>query len=601
MRRCSFSTFQISHANRGAVELCRAVAALEPVAPMPVILVGEEGCGKTHLLYAIVNAVRADSARTGLAYVTARDFPEEVRSLLDEPGLVARAEAAILLVDQLEDFREHTDELEAVTRLFIANGHSVVMASSVHPGRLKNLPASFQELLACGRVVRMEPRIALEQAPAAPPEPPRPVALKPANPRPAGQRPAGPRFGRRASDRRAFQESPGRAYWSPPAPSAGEQESSQLLWEFEFQQARLDNLEADLARERAEKEELSGELMRLRAEALVRSEAPGLKQATPEPEPAGSAARAEAARLQEELRRVEAERDASLRDRAALEAMLAHQTEAAQETESLQRRLEEARAERDAAQREAGFLIERVQVLADQVETSSAQFAQVEQHQRDRIHNLEELLQQLAARPGSLPQGAADSKAQAEAWRTEMLRARDNLAGQLHEAKREAETTAAARDAALAKLDDLTARHAALEIETESLRQELASRAATMEVLRQEAAAQAAGTDAGTGEEDRRYASALEDLARARRVNRMLAEGITSVQNQLGGTSGMLAQLERLLGSAPESADAIPQPGACEGAGSAPMPEVKDPETPSAEAFAEARRALLKEADGSGA
>ena len=58
---------------------------------MPVLLLGDDGCGKTHLLYSVVNQIRSGSARTGLAYVTAREFPDKVRGLIKDPTPVQRA------------------------------------------------------------------------------------------------------------------------------------------------------------------------------------------------------------------------------------------------------------------------------------------------------------------------------------------------------------------------------------------------------------------------------------------------------------------------------------------------------------------------------
>ncbi|MBI5094316.1 MAG: hypothetical protein HZB26_17980 [Candidatus Hydrogenedentes bacterium] len=94
----------------------------------------------------------------GLAYVTAHDFFFFFRSLIDNPAPVERANSAILLVDQLEAFASLTEELEAVVRIFLDNGHYVVFASSVHPGRLPNLTAGLRALAETGQVIPMLPR-----------------------------------------------------------------------------------------------------------------------------------------------------------------------------------------------------------------------------------------------------------------------------------------------------------------------------------------------------------------------------------------------------------------------------------------------------------
>lgn len=155
MRRYSFGTFRVDDFNRQAFEICRRVGDLEAVGRLPVLVLGERGSGKTHLLYSIVNRLRAASKKAGLAYVTARDFPDQVRALLDDPTPVRRTRSAILLVDQLEQFEDLVEELEAIVQLFLTQGHYVVMASSVPPSGLHGLTEGLRSLLRSGQSVRI--------------------------------------------------------------------------------------------------------------------------------------------------------------------------------------------------------------------------------------------------------------------------------------------------------------------------------------------------------------------------------------------------------------------------------------------------------------
>lgn len=158
MKRFNFGTFLVDDTNRRAFQICQDIAELKPVSPLPVVLLGDEGCGKTHLLYSIVNRIRAGTSKTGLAYVTALDFPDQVRHLIDDPTLVERAQSAVLLVDQLERFRDLIEELEAVVRIFLDNNHYVVLATKVHPGRLQHLPSAFRTVIETGQIVQIVPR-----------------------------------------------------------------------------------------------------------------------------------------------------------------------------------------------------------------------------------------------------------------------------------------------------------------------------------------------------------------------------------------------------------------------------------------------------------
>ena len=153
MKRFSFATFLVDEGNRQAFQACQSVADLKPCERLPITILGDSGCGKTHLLYSIVNRVRATSSKTGLAYVTAHDFPDRVRQLIDDPSDVKRADSAVLLVDQLEQFGDLVEELEAVIRIFLDNNHYVVVASSVHPGRLQNITPGLRAILEGGMPV----------------------------------------------------------------------------------------------------------------------------------------------------------------------------------------------------------------------------------------------------------------------------------------------------------------------------------------------------------------------------------------------------------------------------------------------------------------
>ena len=70
--------------NREAYQVCRDIAELRPVTPQPVVLFGESGSGKTHLLYAIVNEVQKASPENEVkfAVLNPRRLPAEIRGRL---------------------------------------------------------------------------------------------------------------------------------------------------------------------------------------------------------------------------------------------------------------------------------------------------------------------------------------------------------------------------------------------------------------------------------------------------------------------------------------------------------------------------------------
>ncbi len=155
MKRFTFATFQVNDGNRDAYEICQKISQLLPVQPQPITLLGESGCGKTHLLYAIVNRVRAGITKAGIAYVTAYDFPDPVRALVDDPSPIRKSRKAILLVDQLEEFGDLADDLEAVVQGFLEANHAVLFGTSIHPKRLTNISPRLVDVITHGLIVPM--------------------------------------------------------------------------------------------------------------------------------------------------------------------------------------------------------------------------------------------------------------------------------------------------------------------------------------------------------------------------------------------------------------------------------------------------------------
>jgi len=158
MKGRSFDTFQVAPGNQEAYTVCRRIALLEEMGPALVVLLGPEGCGKSHLLWAIAKQVRAGTLPAGLALITPDDIPEKVRGLVED-STPLQGRRAILLVDGLERFDAEVRRLDAVIETFLAYQHPVVIASSVHPNRLAQLPVPLVNRLASARVVAMEPRL----------------------------------------------------------------------------------------------------------------------------------------------------------------------------------------------------------------------------------------------------------------------------------------------------------------------------------------------------------------------------------------------------------------------------------------------------------
>ena len=527
MKRFNFGTFLTDDANRQAFQICKDVAELKPVPKRPVLLLGDEGCGKTHLLCAIVNRIRAGSARTGLAYVTAHDFPDQVRALIDDPSPVTRAPSAILLVDQLERFRDLVEELEGVVRIFLDNNHAVVLASSVHPSRLQHLTSEFRALLESGLIVSIAPK--------------------------------GPEVQIELIRRQARQEAEDRI--------RNQAEEIQRLRDLVRQAGEAEGagessagLAASLASERAEKEEL------LRKLSVAKAFSDSVQQEL-------TSLQAELKRTREFAQRVTEDQGASATgqaDRAALEAEVA----------GLREELKAAQEEGEQARNEADQLLKRAEGLLGQIESNRVTFTQREQEQQRRIAELEAALTQGAAQsdPAELAKARArvdELEARLESVRAESEERRTALEQQLAESMQRLETqlaevqaerdetrttlgrieverdsfhqalTAAqgARDELEAQLEEQGRVAAAQEQDLGAAQRQVADREQELEMLRREAAAQVAQAHAQAGELEGRLARIETAAEQVRDVGGATAARLASICQELSTLSSSLSDL----------------------------------------------------------
>ena len=435
MKKYSFSTFDVDDANRRAYEICQAVADLKSVAPLPVVLLGEGACGKTHLLYSIVNRVRGGATRTGLAYVTAYDFPEQVRALVDDPAPVKRAQSAILLIDQLDQFAEFLSELESVCRIFLDHNHYVVLASSVPPSRLTNLPAGLQTIVEKGQVID------LVQGSDSEPGSPRTVSGLDAD----------------DEDETWPEDSESSLYGEPSAAVGGAKVSAatdtggpgtaSARSELRNAQERITELEAALDTVTVEKESVDGEIRKLREQVTeldaeresVRNERDQLEQSLEQKT-------SEDQEVTELKTRVAELENLSGKSAAEVQTLLSSKATLEDRVEQLQNELERSRSEGAEARSEANELVRRAEALLAQVEANRVERDKTESQHREEVDHLEARIEELERTAASAEELAAvktqrdeamaEAKAaleQVDALRTELETARQDTEIQIAE------------------------------------------------------------------------------------------------------------------------------------------------------------------------
>ncbi len=90
----TFETFVVGPSNKLAYAASQAVAEHPAQNYNPLLIYGDSGLGKTHLIYAIANVIRRNDPRSKIAYVKGDDFTNELVDAIREA--VARGKRVII-------------------------------------------------------------------------------------------------------------------------------------------------------------------------------------------------------------------------------------------------------------------------------------------------------------------------------------------------------------------------------------------------------------------------------------------------------------------------------------------------------------------------
>ncbi len=147
--------------NRLALGAARGVGEEPGAGPNPLLIVGEGGVGKTHLLHGIGNALVASGLR-GVVCLSAHAFESAVQEATDLDQLTAWRRrfrwAGALLVDDVHFLAGRgavQDELSALLDLVLSAGRQVAFTSAVPVAELSGLAPQLLSRLASGIVVEV--------------------------------------------------------------------------------------------------------------------------------------------------------------------------------------------------------------------------------------------------------------------------------------------------------------------------------------------------------------------------------------------------------------------------------------------------------------
>jgi chromosomal replication initiator protein len=160
----TFDRFVIGSGNRLAHGAALAVAEAPSEAYNPLFLHGPPGLGKTHLLAAIANYLRANAPGLSVRYTTAESFTNEFVTALRSQGAEAfkarYRDIDVLLIDDVQflEGKPHTEEefFHTFNALYEAGSQLVLSADRI-PSELSTLASRLRDRFEWGLTVAVEP------------------------------------------------------------------------------------------------------------------------------------------------------------------------------------------------------------------------------------------------------------------------------------------------------------------------------------------------------------------------------------------------------------------------------------------------------------
>ena len=160
----TFDTFIVGRSNEFAHAACVAVSKNRGGAYNPLFIHGPSGLGKTHLLTAISNAIKASEPDTNIVYVTGEVFTNELISAIKEkdtlPFRKKYRSADVLLVDDIQFIsgKESTQEefFHTFNELY-ENHRQIVLTADRPPNEMLRLEDRLKTRFEWGLIADIQP------------------------------------------------------------------------------------------------------------------------------------------------------------------------------------------------------------------------------------------------------------------------------------------------------------------------------------------------------------------------------------------------------------------------------------------------------------
>ena len=160
----TFETFVVGPSNKLAYAASVSVAEHPAQNYNPLLIYGDSGLGKTHLIYAIANVIRRNDPRSKIAYVKGDDLTNELVDAIREGKTAEMREkyrqADLLLVDDVQFIagkKQTQEEFFLTFNTLYESGKQIVLTSDRPPQEMMQLEDRLRTRFEWGLMVDVAP------------------------------------------------------------------------------------------------------------------------------------------------------------------------------------------------------------------------------------------------------------------------------------------------------------------------------------------------------------------------------------------------------------------------------------------------------------
>lgn len=160
----TFETFVVGPSNKLAYAASMSVAEHPAKNYNPLLIYGDSGLGKTHLIYAIANVIRRNDRQARIAYVKGDDLTNELVDAIREGKTAEMREkyrqADLLLVDDVQFIagkKQTQEEFFHTFNTLYESGRQIVLTSDRPPSEMTQLEDRLRTRFEWGLLVDVAP------------------------------------------------------------------------------------------------------------------------------------------------------------------------------------------------------------------------------------------------------------------------------------------------------------------------------------------------------------------------------------------------------------------------------------------------------------